>query len=285
MRLGAHVSAAGSIDKAIERAQAIGAEAIQVFASGPQGWRYKEHPEKDVQAFREKAKAADVRPVFLHGVYLVNLATESGENLEKGVESLAFYMRTAGRLGASGVIFHAGSHKGAGLDAVLPQVSQAIRRVLSSSPAKVWLVLENNAGTGQQLGAKFEELRRIMDAAGDDRVKVCLDTAHTLANGYDLRTPKAVEQTMREFDRTIGLANLVAVHANDSKVPLGGNADRHENIGEGHIGREGFKAILGHPAFRDVPFFLEVPGFGNTGPDKENLDRLKGIRAELGLGS
>ncbi len=283
MRIGAHVSTAGSLDKAIDRAQVIGAEAVQVFVSPPQGWALKERTEAEVQAFREKADAAGIRPVFLHGVYLVNLATDKPESLEKGIASLTFYMQTAARIGASGVIFHVGSHTGRGLDAVLDLVVDSLRRVLAASPPDVWLALENNAGQGGNIGVRFADLARIIQRIKDPRLKVCMDTAHTLASGYDLTTTEGVAATMEEFDRELGIARLVAVHANDSKFPLGSNRDRHENIGEGYIGRAGFEAIMAHPAFRQVPFYLEVPGFDGDGPDAPNVAALKEIRSQAGV--
>lgn len=283
MRIGAHVSAAGGIDKAIDRAQAIGAEAIQIFPSPPQGWRITNHKQEAVDAFVRKADATGIFPVFFHGVYLINLATESEENRAKGIQSLTHYMNFAPQVGAKGVIFHIGSHKGPGLDAVMDRVVGSIEAVLQASPPEgVWLCLENNAGQGQQIGASFEELGRIVAAVGDDRLRICLDTCHTLASGYDITKSDTLSSVIDEFDASIGLERLVAVHANDSKSVLGGNLDRHENIGEGHIGLDGWKAILAHPAFQDIPFFLEVPGMdGKGGPDKENVDRLKAIRTEI----
>ena len=279
MRIGAHVSIAGGLDKAIERAVAIEAEAIQIFGSPPQGWALKPHPEPIIQSFRSKALEAGLSDaVFLHGVYLVNLATENEENLRKGIESLVFYLTLAHKIGAKGTIFHVGSHKGAGFDNVLPQVARSMTQALERSEGDAWLIIENNAGQGQQIGGNFQEIRKIMDAAGSPRIKVCLDTAHCLASGYDLTTTQGVAATMQEFEERIGLANLVAVHANDSKAPLGSGVDRHENIGDGHIGRGGFSSIIAHPAFRDVPFLLEVPGIENKGPDLENIKRLKAIR-------
>lgn len=281
MKIGAHVSTAGGLDKAVERAVAVEAEALQIFGSPPQGWALKPHPEPVIQSFRQKAQEAGLSDaVFLHGVYLVNLATENEDNLRKGLESLTFYVTLAHQIGAKGVVFHVGSHKGSGFAAVLPQIARAMTQVLQHAPGNAWLIIENNAGQGQQVGGNFQEIRQMLDAVGDPRIKVCLDTAHCLASGYDVTTREGVEATMRAFDEQIGLANLVAVHANDSKSPLGSGVDRHENIGDGHIGREGFFHILGHPAFRDVPFLLEVPGIENKGPDLENVRRLKALRDE-----
>ena len=280
MRLGAHVSSQGGLDKAIERAQAMGAETIQIFGAAPQTWRRRDASAEEIAAFCEKAAAADVEPVFLHAVYLINLAASDPVNLERGVASLVADLALCAQIDAKGSIVHIGSHRGAGLDAVFPQVVAAIRRVLDSTPQETWLVLENSAGMGGSIGAKFSELGAVMREIGNDRIKVCLDTQHAFAMGYDVATADGLQAALDEFEREIGLDRLVAVHANDSKVPLAGGRDRHENIGEGAIGREGFRVIMSHPVFRDLPFLLEIPGFDNMGPDKKNLDILKDIREE-----
>ena len=277
MKIGAHVSAAGGIDNAIQNGEGIGAETIQIFGSPPQGWRYKPHPEERIAAFNEKAKSANISPVFLHGIYLINLGTNNEENLIKATDSLVAHMRLASEINAGGVIFHVGSHKGQGFDNILPRVVSAMNSVLENTPDDTWLIIENAAGMGNHVGASFSEIGAIMRELANDRVKVCLDTAHTFAAGYNIANEEGIEEAMAEFDREVGFKNLVAVHANDSKIPLGGGVDRHENIGEGHIGTEGFQVIMSHPAFQDVPFILEVPGFDKTGPDKRNIDILHSI--------
>ena len=282
MKIGVHVFAAGGLSKAIDRAQAIGAETIQIFASSPRAWAFKSIPDDQMDAFVQKSKEEAVSPVFLHGIYLVNVGG-APDLVRKSVDSLSDHMNAADRIGASGVIFHGGSHKGAGFDSVLDQSARALREVLARSPEHVWLIVENCAGMGAQIGASFQEIGRLIDAVGSDRTKVCLDTQHCFAAGYGLADPGGIDAVVQEFDREIGLSRLVVVHANDSKVEHGSGKDRHENIGEGYIGQHGFEVIMGHPAFRDVPFILEVPGFGGEGPDKENLDRLKAVRAGLGL--
>ena len=286
MRIGAHVSTSGGLPAGIERAQNLGAEAIQIFGASPQSWRRRTYTPEEGQAFRAVAQAADVWPVFIHGVYLVNLGTSNPENLSKSVEALIADMRLSSLIGCKGVIFHIGSHRGAGFAATFGQIVASMARVLDETPDDTWLILENSAGMGDAIGSKFSELAAIMKEVGSPRLKVCLDTQHAFAAGYQVATPDGLATTMDEFEREVGLANLVAVHANDSKCPLGGGVDRHENIGEGHIGREGFRVILAHPAFRDLPFLLEVPGFPKgdkkpEGPDKENVDRLKAIAAEV----
>ena len=214
---------------------------------------------------------------------LINLGTPDPANLEKGIDSLTNYMALAADLRAEGVIFHPGSHLGVGFEGVFPQAVAAIQRVLERSPEGPCLAVENMAGMGQHIGAKFEQLGRILKAVASPRLRVCMDTQHSFAAGYDITTRDGVEAMIAEFDEAIGLENLAAVHANDSKQPCGSGVDRHANIGEGFIGEAGFEAIMGNPAFKEVPFFLEVPGFDGKGPDRQNVDLLEKIRQRTGL--
>ena len=280
MDLGAHVSAAGGIDKAVDRAVKIGAETIQVFASSPRGWAFKPIPDEKAQAFREKAAAAGIRSTFLHGSYLVNIGGVP-ELLAKSIGSLTNHMNAAAQIGAEGVIFHSGSHKGVGFDAVFEQAVDALQQVLANTDEDVKLIIENCAGMGAQIGASFNELGRLVKAVDSPRVNICLDTEHAFAAGYNIADPQALRDAMAEFDAEIGLDRLIVVHANDAKVEFASGIDRHENIGEGYIGIEGFETIMAHPAFAAAPFLLEVPGADKKGPDKPNLDRLKDIRRRL----
>ena len=282
MKLGAHVSTAGGVHNAVDRAQEIGAEAIQIFASSPRAWAFKPPKEEDLLAFHEKSQEAGLGPIFLHGSYLVNVGG-TPELVEKSVQSLTQHMNAAKQIGAVGVIFHSGSHKGVGFDAILEQAAAALNEVLTGTPEDVQLIIENCAGMGAQIGASFQELGRLIKAVGNDRIKICLDTEHAFAAGYNIADPDAIDAAMTEFDEEIGLGRLIVVHANDAKVEFGSGVDRHENIGEGQIGIQGFQTIMGHSAFRDVPFLLEVPGADKKGPDKENLDRLKDIRTKLNV--
>ena len=282
MKIGAHVSSAGGVSKSVARAAGIGCETLQIFGSSPQGWAFKPVPEKEVEAFRMASAEAGIGPAFLHAIYLINLGTSNPANLEKGIQSLINYMNLAADIEANAVIFHPGSHKGAGYDAIFDQVVDALKRVLDNSPDGPSLAVENMAGMGEHIGAKFEELGRIIEAVGSPRLKVCLDTQHSFAAGYDLTTTPGIEAMITEFEDTIGKGRLAAVHANDSKRPCGSGVDRHDNIGEGFIGESGFATIMGHPAFRDVPFLLEVPGFEGKGPDQRNIDILKTIRQQVG---
>ena len=282
MKVGAHVGSSGGLTTAFERAAAIGAETIQIFGAPPQQWRRRKIRPEECDAFRAQMKETGIEPVFIHGPYLINLATESPEQLVKSTEALTGDLQLASAIGAKGVIFHVGSHKGAGFQQVLPQIGDSLRKVLDSTPDDTWIILENSAGMGGSVGSKISELGAIITACKSKRLRVCLDTEHAYAAGYNLAERKGIEAAMAEFDKEIGLEQLIAVHANDSKIPLGGGKDRHDNIGEGHIGRKGFETIMGHPPFRDVPFLLEVPGLDGEGPDKANVDILKEIRAKVG---
>jgi deoxyribonuclease-4 len=212
----------------------------------------------------------------------MNFGSQDAAILEKSVTSLTNYLRWADRLGAKGTIFHVGSHLGLGFEAVLPQMCRLLKQALDEAENESGLVLENNAGVGNCCGRNFGELGAIIRGLDSDpRVSVCIDTCHAFAMGYDIATPAGCEAAMAEFEREIGLERLVAVHANDSKTPLGGIRDRHENIGDGLIGYGGFKAVMAHPAFAGIPFLLEVPGMDKKGPDAENINRLKRIRDEV----
>jgi len=278
MKIGAHVGTAGGVDRAIGRAEEIGAETIQIFSGAPQAWRRKEYRPEEVEAYRARAAETGIGPAFVHGVYLVNLATDKPENLAKGVDALVHDMKVCHLLGSLGVIFHIGSHRGAGYDHFFSQVVESVVRIVQSTPEDTWLILENSAGMGGAIGSRFDELGRIIREAGSPRVKVCLDTQHAFAAGYDLKTKGGLASAMAEFEERIGRDRLVAVHANDSKCPLAGGVDRHENIGEGHIGLDGFENILAYPAFADAPFLIETPGFDNQGPDRRNVEILKSLR-------
>lgn len=284
MRIGAHVSSAGGPLKSFERASAIGAEAVQLFISAPQQWKAPNIPADMVTAFNEAREAAGL-PIFFHGVYLINLASQDEALQSRSVDSLVQYLDWGSALGAEGTIFHVGSHLGRGLDdACVEQISGLLRSVLDRSKTSSKLILECNAGQGGCIGGTFSELGLLIrEAGGDPRLAVCIDTCHAFAMGYDIRSDDGVGRAMEEFEREVGGERLVAVHANDSKQPLGGLRDRHENIGDGFIGLDGFAAVMRHRAFGDLPFLLEVPGTAGNGPDIDNIMRLKAIRAGVGL--
>jgi len=286
-QVGAHVSSSGGIFNAVTRAQQIGAEALQIFVSSPQMWRATNHTPEAMTKFREMHAAAGLGEVWIHNIYLANLATETPEQLERSIGSVVNALTVGAGIGARGVVLHTGSHHGAGLEPFIAQVRDALLAILDTTPGETTLALETMAGQGGAIGKDFEDLGTLLRAVDSPRLRVCLDTCHTFAAGYELRTPAGVEETMRAFDDAIGIEHLAVVHANDSKTPLGGLRDRHENIGDGHIGADGFRAICAHPAFAGRAFLLEVPGLPTAahpkgdGPDAENVARLKAIRDEV----
>lgn len=282
MRIGAHVSTAGGTHTSIDRALALGAEAIQVFSGAPQAWKRKNYKAEEVAEFKKRSVEEDIQPAFIHGLYLMNFASQNPDQLTKSYDALVAEMHAASLIGAKGVIFHLGSHRGAGYEACVDQVIDYCNRILEATPNDAWLILENAAGMGGAVGSKFSELGRILKACKSDRVRICLDTQHSFAAGYDVKTKAGLEKALDEFDREIGLDRLAAVHANDSKPALGAGLDRHENIGDGQIGRDGFVNMMSNKAFADVPFLLEVPGFDNEGPDAQNVTILKELREEAG---
>jgi deoxyribonuclease IV len=287
MKIGAHISTAGGIQTCFERAKAIGAECAQIFESAPQQWGTGRFTDEQVDDFRAKAKESGVGPIFIHGKYLMNLASADPKIFKTSSSTLRSSLNIAGRIGAQGVIFHTGSHKGMGLDAVFEQICTAAREVLTETPEDTWMIFENSAGQGGTIGSKFGDLGQILKRIDSPRAKVCIDTCHAFASGYDLSSKDGVQATVDELDREVGMNNVAAIHCNDSKTELGAGRDLHENIGEGKIGRAGFEAIIGNKAFAKVPLLLEVPGYkldgAPKGPDKPNIDLLKEIRAAAGV--
>ena len=260
MKIGAHVSTAGGLSNAFDRASNIGAEAIQIFASSPRAWKFNQPKEEEVNLFKEKMEQTGIWPCYIHGSYLVNIGGDPSQ-IEKSIESLTNNMNVAGKIGAAGVIFHGGSHKGKGFHNIVKQASECLKRVLDNSPENVWLCLENSAGMGSHIGSSFEEMGELIHLVQNDNLKVCLDTEHMFAAGYDLTNSDEIPQIMKRFDEEIGLSKLVAVHANDSKVELGSGVDRHENIGDGFIGIDGVRSLMSDPSFERVPFFFGGPRF------------------------
>jgi len=285
MKIGAHVSTAGGIATAFERARAIGAECIQIFESAPQQWGTARLDDAQVAEFREQMAETGIEPVFIHGKYLMNLASADAKIFKTSASTLRSSLNIAGRIGAVGVIFHTGSHKGLGLEAVFGQICETAQRILAETPEEALMIFENSAGQGGTIGSNFADLGRILKTINSPRAKVCLDTCHAFAAGYDLSNAAGVAAAMEELDREVGIESVAAVHCNDSKTPLGAGRDLHENIGEGHIGRAGFEAMVAHPALAEVPFLLEVPGFkldgAAKGPDKPNMNLMKEIRAKV----
>lgn len=285
MKIGAHVSSAGGLHTCFERAKNIGAECVQIFESAPQQWGTVRLDDGQVKNFRDRMAESGIAPLFIHGKYLMNLASGDAKIFKTSTSTLRSSLNIAGRIGAAGVIFHTGSHKGLGLEAVFEQICEAATGVLDETPDDTLMIFENSAGGGGTIGSRLSDLGQIIKRIDNRRTRVCIDTCHAFASGYDLSNAGGVAAFVDEFDREIGIENLAVVHANDSKAALGAGRDLHENIGDGQIGVAGFEAIMAHPAFADVPFVLEVPGYridgAGKGPDKPNVDRLKEIRERV----
>jgi deoxyribonuclease-4 len=282
VRFGGHVSTSGGLSRAVERGIAIGAECIQIFVAAPQQWRAANHSDDAVAAFLEANEAAGFSPPLIHALYLLNLASPDPALRRKSADALVSLLSWSDRLGALGVVFHPGSAMTDSRDVGIERAVDSLSDVLERSSAESPLLLETTAGSGATIGSRFEDLGEIIERLGrPPRMQVCLDTCHIFAAGYACLTPDELDQTMADFDRLIGLDRLTALHLNDSKGELGSHKDRHDNIGEGKIGFDGFRAIVNHPALKELPAFLEVPGFDGEGPDEENLRRLRSLVTQV----
>ncbi len=272
--IGAHVM--GGIKGGPRRAVEIGAEALQVFIGSPQMWRMPKLSPGDVQTFQAALREHGLGPVFVHCIYLVNLASQNPDVAEKSLATLRQQLELADQVGAAGLVFHPGSAGQASYEEAIARVIGGMRQVLEGYSGSARLIPEVCAGQGQTIGDRFEEFRDLFDGLDNDpRLGVCWDTCHLLAAGYDIASRDGLERTVEAFDRLVGLDRLLVIHANDSKNPLGSNVDRHANIGRGYIGEEGFARMLAHPALSALPWILEVPGYADEGPDKENVDALR----------
>ena len=276
---GAHVSTSGGIHTAIDRAEQIGAESVQIFTQSPRTWRPTNHDPANFERFKERRAEAGIDGVVCHALYLVNLATPDEEIYEKSVATLESTVDVACAIEADGVVFHVGSHLGAGFVAGLEHVVPALERALERCSDTTWLLIENSAGTGGTVGRSVDELATMVERLdGHPRLGVCLDSCHLYASGVDVTDAAALDACIDEVDKRIGLERLRALHVNDSATPLGSNRDRHANLGEGEIG-EGMSVFLGHPKLQGLPTILEVPGPDGHGPDAAEIQRLRDLHA------
>ncbi|TMM17999.1 MAG: deoxyribonuclease IV [Actinobacteria bacterium] len=271
MLIGAHVSPAGGLARAIERGVERGCRAIQIFNQSPRMWRPSTYREADVEAFRRAMADSPVDAVLIHTVYLLNCASEDAEIRAKSLASLVHSLRAGQALGARGVVLHAGSAKRGDAAHAIRRAGETIRRALAESE-RCQLHLENTAGAGGTLGRTLEELAELLAAAGGSRrLRVCLDSCHLLASGYDIRTPAGMDALVREIAARVGLERIGSLHLNDSQAPLGSNRDRHANIGQGQLGQRGCAAFLGTPALQQLPCVLETPGEKRGGAKREEV--------------
>ncbi len=279
-RLGLHVSIAGGIEKAADRARDLGCTAMQIFSRNPRGWNPVPLPPESIRIFKEKINERAIDPVVVHTPYLINLASGDGVLYRMSVDALSEDMRRAELLGACYVVTHLGS---AGAEGPTGGRGQIIKALKKAAPARssVTLLLENSAGAGRTVGATLEELGKIIEGAGRDcRLGFCFDTCHGFAAGYDFRSEEQSRALVKEIDRTVSLARLKVLHLNDCQGPLGARRDRHQHIGDGEIGLLGFKNLLRQETLRKVPMILETPK-DEPGDDRRNLSRIRALLKSL----
>ena len=280
MYLGAHVSSSGGIHTAIDRIAEMGGESVQVFTQSPRAWRPTNHDPSSFERFKERRAEAGIRGVVCHALYLINLASPKKDFYDKSVAALQNTVDVACGIGAEGVIFHVGSHQGAGFDKGLKRVVPALQKCLERCTDDTWLLIENTAGTGDTIGRSIEELAALVDRLDrHPRIGICLDSCHLYATGYDVTDRNELDRVLQDVDAKIGLDRLRALHVNDSKTPLGSNRDRHDNIGEGLMGDK-LGVFLAHPKLQGLPALLEVPGTDGHGPDKQQLQKLKRLHGK-----
>ena len=279
MEIGGHISSAGGIDKAIDRAVDLGADSVQVFTQSPRTWRPTNHDPASFERFREKRAEAGIGGVLCHALYLCNLAAPDDAVYEKSVLALRNTMEVAGGIGADGVVFHVGSHLGSGLEAGLERVVPAMQQVLELCSDEIWLLMENSAGAGGTIGRSIEELATLHERLGrHPRLGICLDSCHLWVSGIDVTDPAALEACLDEVDSTIGLDRLRALHVNDAAAPFASNRDRHANILEGELG-EKLGVFLASSRLQGLPAVLETAGPENRGPDANEIRKAKELRA------
>jgi len=283
MNIGAHVKGGGKLIPSLQAGVDIGVTSIQIFTQSPRMWKPSVYAPDVLEAFREaQAAHPTIRDTFCHATYLINLASPNEELFAKSLECLTHNLSVGRAMGAAGVVLHTGSHMGAGFETQLPQIADAFKRALDEadpSPAGVPdcpILIENTAGAGGTVGRSLEDIAAIIDACGgDERLGLCIDTQHLWASGFDFSTIDGAKALVAEIEERIGLERLKCFHLNDSKIELGGNKDRHANIGDGEIGISGLSALMGHPAMRDLPMILEVPGDGDGPRASDVADAVK----------
>jgi deoxyribonuclease-4 len=274
---GGHLS--GGVKRSVDRAEEIGADALQLFVQSPRAWRFPNHAPEDVARFRERRREVGIGAVAVHAIYLVNLASPDKEMYEKSVATMRSTVDVACELEADAVVFHVGSHLGSGLDAALERVLPAIEQVLERCSDTTWLLMENSAGAGGTIGRSIDELALLFERLGRHRrLGICLDSCHLFVSGYDVTKRDGLERVLAEVDTKIGLDRLRVLHVNDSAAPAGSNRDRHANVGEGLMG-EKLGVFLSHPALQRLPALLEVPGPDNRGPDAAEVQKLRDLHA------
>ncbi len=277
--LGSHTSVSGGIHTAFARASSIGCTTMQVFVKNANQWYGKPATEDDVLKYREAEAESNVRPVIAHAAYLVNLCAANPAIRTKSREGFVDELRRCEKFGIKALVVHPGAHVGAGEDEGIKQIAESLNATHEQTKSfRTLSALETTAGQGTTLGYRFEHLRRIIDLVDDkDRIAVCIDTCHLFAAGYPVHTKEGWESTINEFDQIISLGRLVAVHVNDSMKPFGSRLDRHEHIGKGVMGLEGFRALMNDPRLANIPKILETDKSEDLHEDVENMAVLRDL--------
>ncbi len=278
MLIGAHVSPAGGLPKAIERGVERGCRAIQIFNQSPRMWKPTIYREEDIVAFKQAMVTSPIAVVLIHAVYLLNCASDDSDIRAKSLTSLTHSLRVGHEIGASGVVLHPGSAKTGDVGKAIARAGKTISEALKESEG-CELHLENTAGTGGTLGRSFDELAALLETSGaGERLGVCLDSCHMLASGYDIRTAKGMSSTLSEATRKLGRGRIRSLHLNDSQTPLGSNRDRHANLGAGELGTEGCMAFLSARGLQKLPCVLETPGEKREGPGRKEIELAMELR-------
>jgi deoxyribonuclease-4 len=278
MLIGAHVSTAGGLAKAIERGTELGCESIQIFNQSPRMWRPTKYGPDDFAELREAMDRSPVEAVVIHAVYLINCATKDRELRKKSLASLTHALRTGAGIGAAGVVLHPGAQKGEPLDPSMKRAAKVIAAALKDSDSCP-LLLEQTAGHKGLLGRDFDQTAELIELAGSGkRLGLCLDSCHLYVQGYDVTDPEHLNAIVDEADAKVGLDRLRCLHVNDAAAPLGSNRDRHANIGKGEMGKQGLAAFLSEPRFEGLPATLETPGPAKKGPDKKEVQAANRLR-------
>ena len=280
MLIGAHVSTAGGLDRAIERGSELDCESIQIFHQSPRMWRPTQYGEEDFAAFREAMDDSSVQAVVIHAVYLINCATKDLELRKKSLNSLVHALQIGDRIGARGVVLHPGAQKGEPLDPSMKRAAKVIAAALKESE-RCPLLLEQTAGHKGLLGRDFDQTAELIElAGGGERLGLCLDSCHLFVQGYDVTNELRLAAVLDEAEEKVGLRRLGCIHVNDAAAPLGSCRDRHANIGRGEMGKRGLAAFLSEPRFEGLPATLETPGPHKKGADRTEVRAARRLRRE-----
>ena len=277
--IGAHMSISGGVFNAFQHGEEVGCATIQIFTKNSNQWKAKELTSEDARKFRESQKKTGISPVVGHNAYLINLASPKKDVYDLSMEAMLVELERAELLGLPYLVIHPGAHLESGEREGIRKIAGSVDKLHQKTKGfKVKICLETTAGQGSTIGYRFQELAEIIDNVEEnERLGVCYDTCHTFAAGYDIRTKKAYEETFRAFDQHIGLQKLKVIHLNDSLKDLGSRVDRHQHIGKGKIGLEGFRLLMNDKRWEKIPKILETPKEGGTAKDIENLNLLRSL--------